>query len=97
MIVRPITAERWRKKARTACRQRLSGGRVIDRDAGPVAVVIAIWVCSLKSNAWIEERVREVDYQIDGDIAEGDHEREALNDRVIARSDRLVQHSADAG
>src|SRR5215207_4251264 len=79
IIVRPITADRWRKKARTACRQRLSGGRVIDKDAGPVAVVIAISVRSLKSNAWIEERVGEINQQIDGHIAKGDHEGEALN------------------
>src|SRR3954447_15192404 len=97
IIVRPITAERWRKKARIVCRQRLSGGRVRVRDAGPVAVVIAISVCSLKSNAWIEERVGKVDQQIDGDIAEGNHQGEALDDRIIARRDRLIQHPADAG
>ena len=90
IIVRPITAERWRKKARIACCHRLSGGRVIDKDAGPVAVVIAISVCSLVSNAWVEVRVGEINQQIDGYIAKGNHKGEALDHRVIARRDCLI-------
>src|SRR5262249_5123321 len=63
IITKPVTADRWRKKARMACRQRLSGRRVMTRESGLV-VVMAIIGNSLKSNAWIEEGVGEIDQQI---------------------------------
>src|SRR4051812_20589356 len=60
--------------------------------ASGMSTVVVISV----ADAWIEEGIAEIDQQIDQHVDAGEHQYDALDDRIVAPRDRIDDEPADA-
>ena len=99
-MIRPTTADRWRRTLRSVSRHR-PVVRVGSRRSSADERVDDVGCQDAVAHRWpdprVEEAVRDVDEQVDHDVDEGDEQGEALDDHVVAAGDRLEQRPPDAG
>ena len=100
-MIRPMTAERWRRTLRSVSRRSDAGrrrGAGVDRRVqrrlgrGCIAVTVI-----RAGSAGRGRRSETSTMRFTTQVADGDDEREALDDDVVAAADRLEQRLAHAG
>src|SRR6056297_2215726 len=93
-MMSPVTPVVCRKNLRSWSPRTLSPNR---RPRRPVASLVLTTDSSRVLDARVDQRVGKVDEQVDDGEGDCDEQHAALDDRVVARADGVVDPASDAG